>query len=70
MPILQGTSKCNQRNVKKGNKNHKNLKILPVQLNFQILHQVFPLILIIPHVHLQGQKASNIQLLDHRANFC
>jgi hypothetical protein len=26
--------------------------------------------LIIPHVHLQGQKVLNTQPLDHRANFC
>ncbi len=38
-------------------KNHKDLKFLLVLPHLQILHQVFPSILIIPHMHLQGQKA-------------
>jgi hypothetical protein len=33
------------------------LKFLLVLPHLQILHQVFPSILIIPHMHLQGQKA-------------
>ncbi len=68
--MLQGTSKCNQKNIKKEIKNHKDLKILLVQPHLQNFHQVFPSILIIPHVHLQGQKVLNTQPLDHRANFC
>jgi hypothetical protein len=48
----QETSKFNQRNIKKGNSKSQRFKKKSVQLHLQIMHQVFPSIFILLHVHL------------------
>ncbi len=58
----QGTSESNKLEIKL--KNHKDLRIPPIQPPPQTLHQALSIIQIMPSMHSQSQKVENTQPLN------